>query len=79
MWRSKDRYEDEPKTEPAQCPVCKTILGKRNCDIIFMAHCEECRATFTWRPLEKEPTVILDKDIKKIQRYCDKNGCHCHD
>lgn len=77
MWRSKDNYEDQLGTEAAQCPVCKAILGKRNCDIIFIAHCEECRATFTWRPLGTIPNVTLDKDIKRVQRYCDKYGCYC--
>lgn len=72
MWRSKDRDE-----ETIQCPVCRAILGKRDKTTIFMAHCEECRATFTWRSGETKPTVVMDKDIKKVHRYCDKNGCYC--
>lgn len=77
MWRSKERREDQPRTETAQCPVCKAILGKRNCDTIFMAHCEECRAVFTWKPREDSPIVVMDKDIKRTIIYCDKNGCRC--
>lgn len=72
MWRSKDKYEDQPRTETAQCPVCRAILGKRDCDTIFMAHCEECKATFYWRPWETKPTVKMDKDIPA---KCGCGGC----
>lgn len=76
MWGSKDIYDDS-KFQTTQCPVCRAILGKRDKDIIFMAHCEECRATFTWRPGEDKPTGVMNKDIKKVRHYCDKNGCYC--
>lgn len=76
MWRSREKNEDS-NIEPAQCPVCKAILGKRDKSTIFIAHCEECRATFTWRMSETKPTVMMDKDVKKHRRYCDKDGCYC--
>lgn len=75
MWRSKDH--EEAKLNPVKCPVCPAILGKRNKNIIFAVHCEECRATFTWQPLAIKPTVIMDKDIKKGPLYCDKSICYC--
>lgn len=57
MWKTKD-----PRTEPAQCPVCRTLLGKRDCSTVYTAHCQECKATFYWKPWSKSPSVILDKD-----------------
>lgn len=72
MWRSKDPKEEYTRLEPTQCPVCKAILGKRDCDTIFMAHCDECKATFYWRPWATKPTVKMDKDIPE---RCGCNTC----
>jgi len=52
-----------------KCPVCPTRLGKRNPDTIFSAHCEECKATFTWHPGGEKPTVVMDK--------CKPQQCGC--
>lgn len=72
MWRSKDKYEDSSKLEAAQCPVCHAILGKRDKDTIFIAHCEECKATFHWKPWTVKPSVTMDKDIPV---KCGCGGC----
>jgi ribosomal protein L33 len=72
MWRSKDKNEDASRIEQTYCPVCKAYFGKRDCEIIFMAHCEECRATFYWRPWTEKPTVTMDKN-KPVRCGC--NGC----
>lgn len=55
-----------------QCPVCFTILGKRDPATLYKAHCKECRTTFMWYPGKNKPTGTLDKS--KPQR-CGCNRC----
>lgn len=74
MWNKKP---EEEKFEAVKCPVCRTALGRRDIKVIHMAHCEECKATFYWKPGVEKPSVIMDKDAIKVRRYCDKDGCHC--
>ncbi len=55
--------------EVINCPVCKSKLGERYKDEIFVGHCEECRCTFIWKYKEKKPQSKLD---------CNKpKGCNC--
>ncbi len=55
--------------DKVSCPVCKSYLGDRYRDEIFVGHCKECRATFTYKPKKTVPTALLDKDRKE--------GCGC--
>lgn len=65
--------QPERRKEPAQCPVCKSILGARFEDEVFIAHCAECRATFHFLPYKSVPTATLDKD--KDKGKCGCGGC----
>lgn len=76
MWK-RNQPEENPRFVPVACPVCRTALGRRDNESIYSAHCEECRATFYWKPNNEKPSVIMDKDVQKVRRYCDKDGCHC--
>lgn len=55
MWNAQDN------TEGMQCPVCKTLFGKREKTTVFVAHCKDCRATYYWKPWAIKPSVELDK------------------
>ena len=59
--------------EQVKCPVCKGVLGYRNQSESFMEHCDECKATFTWKVDDKTPSAILDSN-KKSKR-CDCGSC----
>lgn len=59
---SRNRPDDD--FEPTQCPVCKTIFGRRDKTTIFKAHCKECRATFYFKPWTDTPSVIMDRDAE---------------
>jgi hypothetical protein len=53
-----------------KCPVCNQELGYRCNDLkVFSAHCDECKATFSWFPGEKIPHSKLDSSYDK--------KCHC--
>lgn len=69
MWSSKHRTS---KIEVIQCPVCQAILGKRETNSIYIAHCAECRTTFTWKPWANKPFAELD--VHKPQK-CGCGGC----
>jgi hypothetical protein len=72
-----DWYQKLPKyetREQVKCPVCKSILGYRNIGESFMEHCEECKATFTWKLADKVPSVLMDSDKKKSKK-CTCNNC----
>lgn len=56
-----------------KCPVCKVLLGRRTEDSIFRAHCEECKATFYWKPGVKKPSVVMDASLSK--KVCGCGGC----
>lgn len=71
MWRERDE-EEKRKLEPTRCPVCKAVLGKRDIEMIFAAHCEECKAVFYWRPWAEIPTVTLDRNAPV---RCGCGGC----
>jgi hypothetical protein len=49
--------------ERLYCPVCNTWLGDRDKDELFIGHCKECHAGFTWKPKLKKPIASLDRDI----------------
>lgn len=66
------------KEEVTQCPVCNAILGNRDKRKVFKAHCDECRATFWWKPWAERPSVIMDSD-KPHRGYCGPKGCICRD
>lgn len=55
--------------ELVRCPVCKSILGKRDLEEYFIAHCDECQTTFHYKSNQRKPTSILDKTERK--------KCHC--
>lgn len=55
--------------EKVRCPVCKTYLGQRYKDELYMAHCDECKTEFTWSPKQEQPRALLDKN-KPL-------GCNC--
>lgn len=61
------------RKEAAVCPVCDTKLGYRSNEETYAAHCEECKAIFTWLPQcdKTKPDVKLDG--KKDTRC----GCGC--
>jgi hypothetical protein len=60
--------------EQVRCPVCKSDLGYRNKDQSFMEHCEDCKATYTWKLDDKLPTAVLDS-AKKKSKHCDCGRC----
>lgn len=70
MW---NKHYPHDETEPAKCPVCRTILGTRDKNIIFKAHCVECRATFRWQRGDERPSVVMDRDAER--RRCGCLGC----
>jgi hypothetical protein len=53
-----------------KCPVCKTPLGCSYDDEMFIGHCGECLAEFTWYPHEEVPSAQLDSS--KRHKHC---GC----
>ena len=73
---SRNRPDDD--FEPTQCPVCRTLFGQRAKTKIFKAHCNECRATYWWKPWAERPNAVLDSAPKE-RKYCDKSGCYCRD
>ena len=58
--------------ERLYCPVCNLWLGDRTKHELFIAHCEECKATFIWRHNSKKPESQMDKD-KPVRCGC--GGC----
>ena len=68
------RRDQSGRKDPAQCPVCNAILGAKFEDETFIAHCEECRATFHFLPYKTVPTVTLDKDKHKGECGCGRCG-----
>lgn len=77
MWKPKNQPEEDSRFESVKCPVCRVVFGRRDKETIYLAHCEECKATFYWKPWAKAPSVTMDKDAVKKHRYCDRNGCYC--
>ena len=69
MWKPKEVHSG---LIPTKCPVCPSKFGGRNPEITFAAHCEECKATYTWHPGQDKPTALLDK--YKSQR-CGCGSC----
>jgi len=67
----------DPKIPPIKmyCPVCQkeSFLGKREKNQLFIEHCDDCKATYTWQPNEELPTALLDS-IKK-HKYCGCGNC----
>ena len=51
--------------ETVKCPVCKSRLGAREKNELFIGHCEECHASFIWRKNSKKPESKLDVDQPK--------------
>jgi len=71
-------YEvNEPKVPLVKvyCPVCKKdgLLGRREKNCLFMEHCDDCKAIYTWQPHEDIPTVILDSTLR--HKHCGCGGC----
>lgn len=56
-----------------KCPVCKSRLGYRNNQNIFVEHCDDCKATYTYNPGKNRPTVIMDNCSKG--KHCDCGRC----
>lgn len=54
------------KHERLFCPVCDAHLGDRAKNELFMGHCDECKASFIWKPNAKKPESSLDKDKPKV-------------
>jgi hypothetical protein len=57
-------YEDKfwlKQQKPVKCPVCNQTLGSKADDEMFIGHCDECKATFTWYPGTEKPHAELDK------------------
>jgi hypothetical protein len=66
-----DWYNKIPKyetREQVKCPVCKSVLGYRSHGESFMEHCDDCKATYTWKLDDTTPTVSLDCYKKKSKR-----------
>jgi hypothetical protein len=71
-------YEMEDPNHPLikmYCPVCRKdcYLGKRAKDELFIEHCDECKATYTWAPNEENPSSQLD--VTKKSKKCDCGNC----
>lgn len=56
------------------CPVCKALLGYRDKNQPFMEHCEECKATFTWKCDDSIPIAHLDCAKKSKRCTCGRCG-----
>ena len=54
------------------CPVCKKdrFLGQRTKNQLFIEHCADCMAMYTWQPNEEKPTVVLDVDTRHKKCGC---------
>lgn len=64
---------DPKDSQLMNCPVCKARLGYRQNGHPFMEHCEECKATFTWKMDNDLPKAKLDS-LRKGKR-CDCGRC----
>lgn len=64
--------------ETAVCLVCRTVFGRRDKTVLYKAHCDECRATYWFKPGSDRPNVVMDS-FKPDRGYCTAQGCVCRD
>jgi len=65
-------YNGEPVYEYVNCPVCRSMLGRRDKEDAVSFHCEDCKAVYTFYPGISKPLSKLDKDIAQT---CPCPGC----
>lgn len=53
-----------------KCPVGGERLGTRFEDEAFTAHCDDCKACYTWAPRSLVPGVVLDSAKREVVCDC---------
>jgi len=55
-----------------KCPVCFTILGRRDKDVAASFECGECKWVFYW---DADGTLLAPKKPPKEIKRCGCGGC----